>query len=262
MSERRRIPTGAELDEVVPRGNIVNRFKSVIARLRVRPGVGESRRTLTDRASSTLSDPATSGPEGTLGGHSSAVQTRPIPAPAPPETRLRQAASPTREATTSHVGSPSTRLVKLAPTVKTSRGQYRGPSPEGVQRARAALPADHAKSSEHTAQPERHQLLEPHPHPPPSAQGDRVDVIIAGVIATGAQLPARFSCNSQGQVWSTREGGRVYYQGRSAVLDALVHEFLRRSPDGGRFTVTSEGVYVDRSGEWLVRRHRQSSDSF
>ncbi len=73
-----------------------------------------------------------------------------------------------------------------------------------------------------------------------------------------ADWPATFSCNQYGQVWPfgsyghTPEGERLYLQRQISKLDEIVAIVLAERPEGGRFFLRDDGVFV-RPGESDIR---------
>lgn len=61
-----------------------------------------------------------------------------------------------------------------------------------------------------------------------------------------------YSCNEKGEVWPVVTFGhtplneRMYLQGTDPFLDDIVVKVLRVSPNGGRFQVRADGVYLAR----------------
>lgn len=69
-----------------------------------------------------------------------------------------------------------------------------------------------------------------------------------------AEWPATFSCNGLEEVWPfisyghTYEEQRTYLQGKIRLLDKIVKIVLQKRPEGGRFFINDEGVFIDPEG--------------
>ncbi len=61
----------------------------------------------------------------------------------------------------------------------------------------------------------------------------------------------QLALTGHGPLWITATKDPL--QGESPVLDELVVQILRVQPDGGRFWVRPDGVFLLASGRWLVR---------
>ena len=72
--------------------------------------------------------------------------------------------------------------------------------------------------------------------------------------------PATFSCNPSGQVWPTpgygftNEEDRMYLSRREyPTLHTIVDAFLSVRPEGGRFHINDEGVFLAYGGPHICR---------
>jgi hypothetical protein len=174
----------------------------------------------------------------------------PSPAPAP----ITAVPGPPQRPIT---GTPSSapRPVSIPMSVRLNRGAYYGPTEASLARAHRSFNVGDGAESEgrDTGGP----LVPAQATGAPAMVGyspaNWVGPSATAVSAVAGPLPVQLSCNARGEVWLTGPDRRGL-SGRSAELDRIVRLVLQRLPDGGRFTVTAEGVRVDRTGAWILRR--------
>ena len=69
-----------------------------------------------------------------------------------------------------------------------------------------------------------------------------------------ADWPATFSCNPRREVWPfqgygyTEPKDRVHLESKFDLLDHIVEAVLEERPEGGRFFIDDDGVYVPTIG--------------
>ena len=75
------------------------------------------------------------------------------------------------------------------------------------------------------------------------------------LLSEGARSRGVFSCNDRCEVWPATKRGHIAPTDREyiddPVLDEIAGAVVLASPGGGRFRLTTEGVFLMRTGEQL-----------
>jgi hypothetical protein len=85
------------------------------------------------------------------------------------------------------------------------------------------------------------------------------DEVLYELAQLGWTWPATFSCNAWGEIWPSVTKGltpkhmRFYVQGRVPTLDQITRTLLSMRPEGGRFYITHDGVYVSDGDRFVIK---------
>jgi hypothetical protein len=283
MADRRRIATVEELASGSTPLSGLQRVVSAITHLGMRPGVGEAR---TDPVQAQpWSAPRTG--NGTAGVAS--VAAEPVPA--------RQSSPPLASAPVASRGGPvpGPGTVIIRAHLRLQRGSYVGPTATALERVRvlssrqtasthpATLSAAEGVHAEPAAEPVRrhaplHSSAAPREAPSPPAVATKRKAqasasakepslvakrLVNQVGAFRGRFPVQFSCNRDGAVWESQGtlrvpvSSRIHLGGMSDALDTIVQMVLKQQPEGAKFTVGEEGVWLNRHETWVLQIESQ-----
>lgn len=232
---------------------------------------------------------AVAGPEArSPSGHPAGAATKPRSVPPPRVEGTTASAAPPMAL---HA-TPKPRAITIPGHIRAERGATSEPSAASLQRVHvASAPAGQrggeprhdgrppparqpsaVRSASPTGPLEKRQSPAPpqQPHRIPAVSGGRTrpeaptkkvraPSVAEEVTALCGPLPVELSCNRHGDVWvptsrgHTSPDNRKSVRGSSRCIDDLVAEVLRAQPDGGRFWVQKQGVFLLSSGRWLRR---------